>query len=492
MLLQTIPCFLTQEIISKLALKDQIISVNRYYHKGTMWFSEFKYEPIVKFGNLLNWTAMGLGNHDFDLGAADLADFSHQTNFDLLAANLEQSAADENQINFKASKIMEVNGVRIGIIGYITSNTPNITGPKLPTLTFLDEIESVRKEAQRLKSLQPPIDILIALGHAGYAKDKEMAEKVPEIDIVVGGHSHSFLYTGQVTSDMVEPVEGEYPTYVTQSTEKVVPEVQTYKYSKYLGFLRLNFDSEGELLEPVNGDGVSTADVVLLGKSYPRNGWIERELETYRGQLSKYYAQVGETNVLLEKHSHVESNIGNVLTDSMAKYSTWNDTNIAFMNDGGIRGTIDIGSITGEDMIGVLPFGNTVDRVTMYGKSIKGVLEEYAAGLCADQTCDPTSFLQISGLKLVIDVYPDNSGSRVTSLKEKCGGSWCDLDMEKLYPVALISYLANGGSILFNFPAWIESHETGGLDYDAFKKYVAANSPINITTEGRYTINYHA
>ena len=40
------------------------------YLQGTMWFSEFKYEPVVKFGNLLNWTSMGLGNHDFDLGAA--------------------------------------------------------------------------------------------------------------------------------------------------------------------------------------------------------------------------------------------------------------------------------------------------------------------------------------------------------------------------------------------------------------------------------------
>merc|ERR1719481_1989597 len=155
------------------------------YFQGTMWFSEFKYEPVVKFGNILNWTAMGLGNHDFDLGAVDLADFSRQTNFDLLASNLEQDKTDANQINFKASKVMEVNGVKIGIIGYITSNTPNITGPKLPTLTFLDEIESVQKEAKRLKSLSPPIDILIALGHAGYEKDKEIAEKVPEVDIVV-------------------------------------------------------------------------------------------------------------------------------------------------------------------------------------------------------------------------------------------------------------------------------------------------------------------
>ena len=106
-----------------------------------MWFSEFKYEPVVKFGNLMNWTTMGLGNHDFDLGAEDLADFSYQTNFDLLACNMKQNETDENQINFKDSTILEVNGTRIGIIEYVTSQTPNITASNLPTLTFLHEIE---------------------------------------------------------------------------------------------------------------------------------------------------------------------------------------------------------------------------------------------------------------------------------------------------------------------------------------------------------------
>jgi len=461
------------------------------YFQGTMWFSEFKYEPVVEFGNLLNWTAMGLGNHDFDLGAEDLADFSKQTNFDLLACNMVQKDGENNPINFQSSKTVEINGTRIGIIGYVTTDTPNITAGSLGTLEFLDEIENVQKEAQRLKALDPPIEILIALGHAGYIKDLEMAAMIPEIDIVVGGHSHSFLYSGEVAENMVEEVEGDFPTYVTQPSGKVVPVVQVYKYSKYLGYLALNFDGHGELVEPVNGGGVARADVTLIDKTYPRHEWVETKLEKYRERLSEYYEEVGETTVLLEKHDNVESNIGNVLTDSMVLYSKWNDTNIAFINNGGIRGTIEIGTITGEDIIGVLPFGNTIDRVTMYGSSIKGILEEYASGLCANKTCDPPTFLQMSGLKVVYDIYQDQTGERVTSLKERCGDSWCNLKMEQLYPVALVSFLANGGSYLFNFPSWIETREIGDIDYPALKQYVAENSPINMTTEGRITINYH-
>ena len=78
----------------------------------------------------------------------------------------------------------------------------------------------------------------------------------------------------------------------------------------------------------------------------------------------------------------------------------------------------------------------------------------------------------------------------MTSIKEQCGDEWCELDMEKLYPVALVSFLAHGGSYLFNFPDWIESSETGDLDYSAFKQYVMENSPITMTTEGRIIVNY--
>ena len=65
------------------------------------------------------------------------------------------------------SKVVNV----LRIIGYVTTDTPNITAPNLQNLSFIDEIESVRKEANISKSRDPTIDILIVLGHAGYLKD---------------------------------------------------------------------------------------------------------------------------------------------------------------------------------------------------------------------------------------------------------------------------------------------------------------------------------
>lgn len=100
----------------------------------------------------------------------------------------------------------------------------------------------MQKEASRLKN-EANVSIIIAAGHAGYEIDMKMAEQIPELDLVVGGHSHTFLFTGEDLPSIDEP-KGDYPTYITQPSGKVVPVVQVFCYTKYLGHLTLHFDSE--------------------------------------------------------------------------------------------------------------------------------------------------------------------------------------------------------------------------------------------------------
>lgn len=81
------------------------------------------------------------------------------------------------------------------------------------------------------------VKIIIALGHSGYPVDKEIAKKCPLVDVVVGGHTHSFLYSGNESH--VEKVAGPYPTIITQPNGKQVPVVQAYCFTKYMGELKL-------------------------------------------------------------------------------------------------------------------------------------------------------------------------------------------------------------------------------------------------------------
>lgn len=91
------------------------------------------------------------------------------------------------------------------------------------------------EEAAALKNRG--VNILIALGHSGYDVDQQIGIKCPDIDVVVGGHSNTFLYNGRQPD--VESIDGPYPTVVTQKSGKKVPVVQAYAYTKYLGHLKL-------------------------------------------------------------------------------------------------------------------------------------------------------------------------------------------------------------------------------------------------------------
>lgn len=100
---------------------------------------------------------------------------------------------------------------------------------------FLILLTIFSAEAARLKA--KGIKIFIAVGHSGYQMDKRIAAECPDIDVVIGGHTNTFLYNG--TQPDLERIEGPYPTMVRQESGKMVPVVQAYAYTKYLGRLQV-------------------------------------------------------------------------------------------------------------------------------------------------------------------------------------------------------------------------------------------------------------
>ena len=158
------------------------------------------------------------------------------------------------------------------------------------------------------------VDIIIALGHSGYEIDVQLAESIPELDLVVGGHSHTFLYTdnGMGLPSNDRPF-GDYPTYVKNKLQnKTVPVVQAFKYSKYMGHLVLNFDTEGDLLTPVDGVGVSFAEPVLLDQSIPRDQDILDAMVKWQNNLTQYSEVVGTNHVYMQREDGEESIIGEI------------------------------------------------------------------------------------------------------------------------------------------------------------------------------------
>lgn len=171
-----------------------------------------------------------------------LVPFIENAAFPIVTSNLDLS----KQPNLAATKLLNstvliVNGRKIGVIGYLTPETKIIS--RTDEVIFLDEVTSIRREVEELK--KQGVDILIALGHSGFEVDKKIAREVEDIDIVIGGHTNTFLYNGKQPD--VEVPEGLYPTEVVQKSGRKVYVVQAYAYTKYLGNFTVTFDGEGEV-----------------------------------------------------------------------------------------------------------------------------------------------------------------------------------------------------------------------------------------------------
>lgn len=81
------------------------------------------------------------------------------------------------------------------------------------------------------------VEIIIGLGHSGLERDQIIAAKCPDLDLIIGGHSHSLLYNGKAPENM--KVAGPYPIWVTQKSGRRVPVVQTSAFTKFMGILQL-------------------------------------------------------------------------------------------------------------------------------------------------------------------------------------------------------------------------------------------------------------
>jgi len=464
--------------------------------QGTSWYTKLRYGPMVELGNLMNYTAMGVGNHDFDDQLEGFLPFSEQVNYPLLGANIRSNDGSFLEgIHYNKSMVITVKGRQVGIVGYVTTSTmynfPN------HQVSFTDEVESVREEAMALA--QAGIDIIIALGHSGYEIDQKLAREVPELDLVVGGHSHTFLYTPTADKPVpsIETPKGEYPTYITQDGGKVVPVVQAYCYTKYLGHLKLKFDRSGDLVTPVQTQGVVYAEPELMSDMVPQSSIVLEAMEKWRENLTEFQEHLGFNEVVLEEgQPSEESNLGDVVADAFA--AAHPQTRIAFSNNGGLRSSLEVGDILYDDIVYILPFDDPVDLVTIKGQGIKNVLEKATQWINPDNIHEyHGSFgYQVAGLNFEVVVTPSNSGDRVRNLRVKGeGGEYEEIQMDTIYNVSLPRFLA--GDVENHrrqvksrgiFDDEIITHIAGNQTiYQALRQFVKTNSPIH---QERYNSGY--
>ena len=186
-------------VVRRMAFLEQVRSENKNvllfdsgdFLQGTPYFNFFKGDIEVETMNLMNYDAATLGNHEFDYGLEVLEKIARKAKFPIVSSNYNFSDTELVDL-FKPYLIFNKDGVRIGVIGINVHPKGLIAAANYQGMHYLPPIETANKLAHQLKHTHK-CDLIICLSHLGYEPDMKMAAETRNINIIVGGHSHTHM-----------------------------------------------------------------------------------------------------------------------------------------------------------------------------------------------------------------------------------------------------------------------------------------------------------
>jgi 5'-nucleotidase len=409
-----------------------------------------------------------LGNHEFDKGPGVLGEFTKRATFPILAANLDLSAEPALRDSVKPSTVLTVGGEKIGIVGAVTPDVFNISNPG-PTVKQKSLEASIQAQIDGFRAQK--INKIILLSHIGYQEDKDLAPKLKGVDIIVGGHSHTLLCNHPI--DPLGNGFGKYPTEAKDADGKTVLIVQAADWAKVLGRMKVTFDDNGDV------KSYTDAAPILVDSSVPEDPVAKSIVDGFAVPVQAFRTTiVGEAKEPITRRngSKPETALGNLIADSMLNGTKALKTQIAFMNQGGIREDIAAGKITYEMALQVQPFANTMFVLDLSGKEVLETLELSVGG--------KAGFLHVShGFQFTFDSKKPE-GSRIT--KASLNGK--SIDPKETYRIVTNNFLAKGG----DFHAVLGAtkgyrFDTGLVDVDLLIEYLKGHLPTEVKLENRIT-----
>lgn len=357
-----------------------------------------KGESQIRLLNLLKPHAMTLGNHEFDYGRTSLSNVLKEAKFPIVSANLYDTQMKSPYT--QRYIIQKIGSLRIGIIGLMTT--------ELPTLCVPSNVQNleVRSLSSTVNEIIPELkkngaDIIVALTHQGVKEDSILATECPDLDLIVGGHSHTALFK---------------PKYVNG-----IMIVQAGSRGRWIGKVDLVVDTQKDTIVQSRGELIEcrTADIT----PDPVVDATVTELEKLADKSLNEVIAVATVD--LKRTGVGESNIGNWISDVMRSYAK---TDFAFQNSGGIRKDLLAGNITVRDFWEISPFGNTLVTFTVDGKTLRSMIQH--------QLSLRDDFCQISGFSYV---YRTINGQKIL-YNVKVGKQ--PLDEKKKYSIVTNNYVA--------------------------------------------------
>ena len=434
--------------------------------------------PDFKGMNLLGYDAMAVGNHEFDKSPAVLAMQRQLARFPLLSANIYR----QGERLFDGYKIFSLGGVRIAVMGLTTEDTQRLGNPEnMQGLEFRSPILEAKKLVPELRD---KADVVIAATHMGHYADGqhgnqapgdvEMARAVPGIDLVVGGHTQNpacmraenVLDTAYVPAGPCQP-DRQNGAWI----------VQAHEWGKYVGRADFQYrNGEFKLVKygliPINLKMPDAAGNITVASStyaapITENAEMLALLMPYQDfGLQKLQVEVGRSDAKFEGDRFVvrkqPTNLGLLIGLAMIDKTR---ADFAVVNAGGIRDSLPAGVITYKDVLKVQPFGNTLVTLDLTGREVLDFLQ-----VATRLGSGSGGFPHLAGVELITA-----SG---TILQARIRGEF--VDPTKTYQMVINNFMAVGGDGYPKMAVHPSFVNTGFVDADVLRAYIAARSPLRV------------
>jgi 5'-nucleotidase/UDP-sugar diphosphatase len=317
---------------------------------GTSFSTKYHGEADVDAMNATGYTFGAIGNHELNAPLATLKKLISMAKFPLLCANLTDNATGKPLV--PPSEVRQLGQLKIGIFGLTTPSASGYPAAK-DQLTIGNEIETARR---MVESLRREADIVILISHAGEKMDEDIASKIPGIDVIVGGHSHTRL-----------PIGWFVPNYkLEKRSVNGTIIVQAYQWGGELGRLDLTFVRDEKNIWHV---GHYFERLLEIKADIPEDAAVAAVVARYWKPIAARYGEV--IGRAAADFTELDLANYNLVTDAVRE--TYG-AEIGLENRGGVRAPLIKGNITLEDLTQLDPFGNTVVTFKITGSQLKDVL----------------------------------------------------------------------------------------------------------------------
>lgn len=445
--------------------------------QGSLFFKFFRGEVEYPLMDMMDYDIRILGNHEFDNGIEDIAKYYKDIKGTPVSANYDFSGTVLDGI-FSPYTIREVKGKRIGFFGINVDPESLIAKDNIGDLKFKEIIPVANETASYLKNEQH-CDLVVAVTHIGVVKqnekttDYELARANHDIDIIIGGHSHTEIQPGD---------SGTYPSIVNNADGQPVLIAQTGKYGKNLGYIKIDLDNlsdaknyDYQLIPVTDRFSPEQYDWEIISFLAPYRARVDSINSRVIAQSTENLDNSDRAGGLANLTADIAYNYGLHKADSLRQANPdFPYIDFAFMNVGGIRMPMLKGDITEGQILNTYPFSNHLVLASVKGDDLAHALQVAArkGGEAISNHIQVLEDPEGNVMEIFINGYP--------------------LDREKIYNYATIDYVVEGNDDLTSLAnsqlLWRDDVEVAAPILNYIEKMGKAGIPVQPDMRRRFLI----